>query len=183
MVAMQHFGCPTRLLDWTWSPYVAAYFALTEAAADHMAIYCLDVTSYQGRLAAELPLDDYDGGLLRWIPTRILKRFLAHEPEIAPIPFWPEPLTEREFHQKSVFLLDPRLVGTTQSRLAEAAGKDLVKLILPPAARIRGLSDLKEMNIDGLHLFQGTGGVARLAREQLFGVPERGRSLPLIPER
>ena len=39
---MQHFGCPTRLLDWTASPYVAAYFAVVENEAEPGVIWGFD---------------------------------------------------------------------------------------------------------------------------------------------
>lgn len=39
---MQHYQAPTRLLDWSASPYVAAYFAVTEALDKDGAVWFFD---------------------------------------------------------------------------------------------------------------------------------------------
>ena len=45
MILAQHYGLPTRLLDWSKSPFVAVYFAVTANPERDGALWCLDISA------------------------------------------------------------------------------------------------------------------------------------------
>ena len=42
LALMQHYGAPTRLLDWTMSPYVGLFFAIAEATGEYSELWAVD---------------------------------------------------------------------------------------------------------------------------------------------
>lgn len=152
LALMQHHGAPTRLLDFTWSPYVAAFFAL-ERAAPNAAVWGLNpkklenVTERLGEF-----LQDVRGG-----PIGIGEPFV---------------LNQRLISQSGTFIVTREVATPIEDLVANCEDPEdmLVKFELP-ADRVRstGMLELFRMNITNATLFPGIDGLARsLAYELEF---------------
>jgi hypothetical protein len=183
---MQHHGAPTRLLDCTYSIYVAAYFAL-EHAEDDCAIWVMNAPSL---LSESIPLLLHAGKTrARELDSRTYETYdeLAHEMFFT-TPFVPcvstvnaFRLNERSRAQKGIFSIPGDIsIGFMENlralSMSQGSG-DILKLIVPHRMRGRFLSRLWDMNITRKSLFPGLDGYAQSlgVYHPSFIPPKRGK--------
>jgi hypothetical protein len=166
LVAAQHHGLPTRLLDWTYSPLVAAHFATVSGDRDSdRVVWRLDwksVHRFFGLSELALLIEDLEGilGGNRPMTPWVLFSGAAAAKEFACM-FEPPSLNARIMAQSATFTLcsDKRLPF---DRFLEkhGLGSALTKFIIPAgeAARFRDQLDL--VSVDERRLFPDLDGVA-----------------------
>ncbi|HEX9771544.1 MAG TPA: FRG domain-containing protein [Kiloniellales bacterium] len=167
LALLRHHGGPTRLLDFSYSPFIATYFAL-EAAQDDSALWAINNKWLRSR-AEQVVRDGVDEG------DEVIKNFSTdRDGESFKEMFWRDPplrfvrsanpirLNERLTLQQGVLLCPGDITTRFEDNFSGATLKANVhKIVLKNRCREETLKQLRKMNIDRTALFPGLDGFAQ----------------------
>jgi len=159
---MQQYSCPTRLLDWTYSPYVAAYFAAEQLPDVDGAIWFFNsahLDTFTSRRYGEMKNLDNNC-------------FYCDDPHPAVYQFFPVLHTERSVAQQGAYTVSTDILAEHSTLIArtfeDSAGHTfLSRVVIPARLKSEFLSRLRSMNITASSLFPGMDGVGRAVREHV----------------
>jgi FRG domain-containing protein len=166
LALMQHHGAPTRLLDFTWSPYVAAFFALERATGD-AAVWALNPADISAGGIRRSPKSKARAIATSAMDPRMAGNFARYFLKGNREFIWlgePEVMNRRLIAQSGTFVL-PGALDRPMEEIARQYPdpKSMMAKFVLPAAKIRetGLRELYRMNITYATLFPDLDGLAR----------------------
>lgn len=163
---MQHHGAPTRLLDWTTSIHIAAYFASVDDWDVDGAIWLFHVKTLADQRLAEVSLRGKTQAVLRWVARQPVETGVFNV-------FRPIRPSHRMVVQQGYFLFHKSLLTNIADFLdaklahehSSGSGEVYRKLIIPKELKPLILRHLRAMNITAASLFPGVDGLGFTARE------------------
>ena len=163
----KHHGLPTRLLDWTYSPYVAMHFATYHVRDFDQdgAIWCVDYRKANELLPRKLRkiLDDDDANIFT---TEMLNRVATTLEEFDQLGedfvlfFEPPSLDERIVNQFALFSL-PSSAKLSLEELLHRRDATYRRIIIPAALKWEIRDKLDQVNVTERVLFPGLDGLSQ----------------------
>lgn len=162
---MQYHGAPTRLLDWTASIYVAAYFAAIENWEKDGAVWLLHTHEMRKQLAKRhqpvtIPKSENQ------IKTAFLTPDAPHDLEL----MGRLNKSDRMIAQQGLFSISRSVLGDHGQILADLFDSEqekiyFRKLVVPAKLKPEFIRKLRAMNITASSLFPGLDGLSRSIAE------------------
>lgn len=159
LALMQHHGAPTRLLDFSWSPFVATFFALERATSDAAvwAVFTPRLTDRPNRTVSSNQRVR-KGEIAPWVRGGYERHFLPNRERLV-VAGEPYRMNQRLVAQSGTFLMPGVLDEPVENLLPPAA---VVKFVLVGGDfRRRALRELYNTNVGNASLFPGLDGLAR----------------------
>jgi hypothetical protein len=154
LALMQHHGAPTRLIDFTWSPYVAAFFALERTLGDGV-VWAMNPARVDSSRAPKPSRMDPR------VPGNFPRYFLKGNHRF----IWmgePPTMNRRLIAQSGTFAVPGVLDIPVEDILTNSDKEEiLAKFVMTHAVREVGMRELYRMNITSATLFPDLDGLAK----------------------
>jgi hypothetical protein len=173
LAVAQHYGLPTRLLDWTYSPHVAAHFATEDVSQFHVdgVVSVVDFIGVHHRLLPPELLDilhkhyavAFSGSMLDEYATDLaeLDRRTAESGHSCVLFVEPPSLNQRIVNQAAFLSLMSPATARLDHLLEQQCPDLYRKIIIPASVKLEIRDKLDIMNMNERMIYPGLEGISK----------------------